>query len=374
MIRKFGFLTILSLTLLLVLTFCSQQKPEWQGEIYESDGVKIIRNPKKPMYEKEVLDLELELSIGGKDVQKEEYMFTNIKEMCVDNQENIYILDPHQKSVKKFNRQGEFVQSIGRPGQGPDEYGWPWDICLSSNKLAVLDLIYRRIIFYSLDGEYIRHISTFKKGQPFDIKMNTNHEFIVYTLGYGQQNSYQLIRFDADFKKIDVIDSFKREKLPILESISPNIHWCLTQKDEVIWGFSDRYEIKIQNAQGKLTTRILRNYDPIPVDEQHYAEQIDRKFGGRAPGPRFQQKLPKFHPAFHSILSDDKGRIYIGVFDKDKDSLNTYDILDAEGRYLAKIDLPVTPFLFKKGKLYCLKQEPEGYLMICRYKMKWKKL
>jgi len=356
------------------MTFCGRHKSEWKGEIYESDGVKIIRNPKKPMYDRDVLDLELELSIGGKDVQKEEYMFTNIKEMCVDDQENIYLLDPHQKSIKKFSRKGNFLHAIGRSGQGPGEYGWPWDICLSSNRLAVLDLIYRRIILYSLDGEYIKHINTFKKGQPFDIKMNSNQEFIVYTLGYGEQNTYQLIRFNTDFKKLDVIDSFEREKIPLLDSLAPTIHWCLTQKDDIIWGFSDRYEIKIQNAQGKLTTRILRNYDPIPVDEQKYAEQIKIKFGGKPPGPQFQQRLPKFHPAFHSLLSDDKGRIYISVFDKEEDSQSIYDVLDAKGRYLAKINLPVIPFLFKKGKLYSLKQDSDGYLLINRYQMKWKKL
>ena len=374
MIKNLKLLAVISLTFLLALSYCGKQKSDWQGEIYESDGVQIIRNPKKPMYEKDVLDLELELSLGGKDVQKEEYMFTNIKEMCVDDNENIYILDPNQKSIKKFNRRGEFLHTIGRSGQGPGEYGWPWDICLFSDRLAVLDLIKRRIIFYSLEGEYIEHISTFKKGQPIDFKMNSNQEFMVYALTHGEKSIYELSRFDADFGKLDVIDSFEREKIPLLESLAPTIHWCLTQKDEVIWGFSDRYEIKIRNAQGQLTTRILRNYDPVPVDEQEYAEQIERKFGGKAPGPQFQQRLPKFHPAFHSILSDDKGRIYIGVFDQEEDSLSTYDILDAEGRYLAKINLPVTPFLFKKGKLYCLKQESEGYLMICRYKIKWKKL
>jgi hypothetical protein len=374
MIKKMDSLTIISLALLLVLTFCGKQKSEWDGEIYESNGVKIIRNPKQPIHDRYVLDLELELSIGRKDVPKDEYIFTNIKEMCVDDQGNIYILDPNQKSIKKFNSKGKFLFTIGRSGQGPGEYGWPWDICVNNNRLVVFDIIYRRIILYSLDGEYIKHISTFKKGQPRDIKMNSSKEFIILSSVPGEKHVNELSRFDANFNKIDVIDSFERDKLPILESISPDIHWCLTQKDEIVWGFSDRYEIKIQNAQGQLTTRILRNYDPIPVDEQKYAEQIKRKFGGKPPGPQFQQKLPKFHPAFHSILSDDKGRIYIGVFDETEDNGTFYDILDAEGRYLAKMKLSVSPFLIKKGKLYSLTQDPDGYLMINRYKMKWKKL
>ncbi|MFW6140607.1 MAG: 6-bladed beta-propeller [Acidobacteriota bacterium] len=336
--------------------------------------MKIIRNPKNPMHEKGVFDLELELSMEGKEAQKEEYMFTNIKELCVDDKENIYILDPNQKTIKKFNPKGEFLLSIGRSGQGPGEYGFPWDIGLSSNRLVVLDIIHRKLIFYSLDGEYKKQINTFKKGQPIDIKMNSKQEFIVYTLVHGQKRTYELSRFDANFKKIEVIDSFEREKIPILESLAPDIQWAVTKKDEVLWGYSDRYEIKIQNAQGKLSTRILRNYDPVPADEKEYAEQINKKFGGRPPGPQFQQKLPKFHPAFHSILCDEKGRIFIGTFDKTEDKRNTYDILDAEGRYAAKIELPVTPFLFKKGKLYSLEQDPQGYLLIKRYKIRWKNL
>jgi len=319
-----------------------------------------------------VFDLELELSLGGRDVQKEEYLFTNIKELCVDDHGNIYVLDPNQKSIKKFNSKGEFLGSVGKPGQGPGEYGWPWDISVNNNRLVVFDIIYRKIITYSPDGEYIKHISTFKKGQLRDIEMNSNQEFIVQQLVSEHKNTYQLIRFDVNFKKIEVIDSFEREKIPILESIVPDIHWCLTKKDEIIWGYSDRYEIKIQNTRGELTTRILKNYDPIPVDEKQYAEQIKVKFGGRPPGPQFQQRLPKFHPAFHSILTDDKGRIYIGIFDKTEEKETTYDILDADGRYIARMKLPVRPFLFKKGKLYTLKQDPEGYFSINRYKMKWK--
>ncbi|MBD3414692.1 MAG: 6-bladed beta-propeller [Candidatus Aminicenantes bacterium] len=372
MIKKKGFLAATSLAGLLLLVFCGKQKLEWQGEIYKSEGVKIIRNPKTPMYEKDVLELEEELSLGGKEVQKQEHMFSSIKEMCVDDSGNMYILDINQKSINKFNSKGEFLGALGRTGQGPGEYGFPWDICISGNRLVVFDIIYRRIIFYSLDGEHIKHINTFKKGQLLDIEMNSNQEFLVHLLASGQKSMYELSWFDADFNKIEVIESFEREKIPLLESLSPDIHWCLTKKDEVVWGYSDRYEIKILDAHGQLTTRILRNYDPIPVNEQEYAGQIKRKFGGKSPGPRFQQKLPKNHPAFHSILSDDQGRIFIGTFDNTEDQGHNYDILDAQGKYIAQMTFPVTPFLFKKGKLYCLEQDPDGFILVKRYRVKWK--
>jgi len=374
MIKKIKIVTVCFFVCLLMMVFCESQKSEWQGRIYESNNVKIIRNPKRPIYEKDVFDLKLELTIGGKEAQKPACMFTNIKEMAVDNQENIFVLDSHQKSIKKFNPQGNYLCSIGRLGQNPGEYGFPWDICLLKNRLSVLDIIYRKLVFYSLGGNFIKQINTVKKGQPIDIKVNSNQEYIIYTLLHRQNRSYELSKFDHDFKKIDVIDSFEREKIPILESLSPDIQWCLTTKDEIIWGYSDRYEIKIQNSKGIFTKRILRNYDPVPVNKQEYAEKINKKFGGKPPGPQFQQKLPKFHPAFHSILTDDIGRIFIGVFPKSDEKGMPYDILDPDGRYLAKMELPFTPYLFKKGKLYSLEKDSGGYLLIKRYQIKWKNL
>jgi hypothetical protein len=54
---------------------CVQQKTEWKGSIEEKDGVRIVKNPKEPMYDEGVFQVEENLSIGIRE-GNENYMFS----------------------------------------------------------------------------------------------------------------------------------------------------------------------------------------------------------------------------------------------------------------------------------------------------------
>ena len=87
---------------------CSSQKTDWQGSIEVVDGVTVVKNPKEPMYGEDVFSLEEELSIG--DVEgPEEYMFSRMRSVAVDDEERIYILDTTEAHVKVFDQNGKPV-------------------------------------------------------------------------------------------------------------------------------------------------------------------------------------------------------------------------------------------------------------------------
>jgi hypothetical protein len=48
---------VLSISALMMLVSCQQQKAEWKGTIEKVDGVTIVRNPKEPIYEEDVINL-----------------------------------------------------------------------------------------------------------------------------------------------------------------------------------------------------------------------------------------------------------------------------------------------------------------------------
>jgi hypothetical protein len=54
----------IGLTLFLVFSIfcCNSQKTEWQGTVEEVDGVKVVKNPKEPMYGEDVFSLAEKLS------------------------------------------------------------------------------------------------------------------------------------------------------------------------------------------------------------------------------------------------------------------------------------------------------------------------
>jgi hypothetical protein len=55
---KRGISTALSLCALTMLISCSQQKAEWKGTIEDVDEVKIVNNPKEPMYGENICIIE----------------------------------------------------------------------------------------------------------------------------------------------------------------------------------------------------------------------------------------------------------------------------------------------------------------------------
>jgi hypothetical protein len=81
------------------------QKPEWNGKIETENGVKVIRNPREPIYGQIKLDLKEDLSIGGENDKN--YMFYRVRGIAVDNQENIYVADMSNFRVQKFDYRQE---------------------------------------------------------------------------------------------------------------------------------------------------------------------------------------------------------------------------------------------------------------------------
>ena len=60
----------LSISALILLVSCHQQKAEWKGTVEEENGITVVKSPIEPMYKEDVFSLEEELSTGeaeGKD-------------------------------------------------------------------------------------------------------------------------------------------------------------------------------------------------------------------------------------------------------------------------------------------------------------------
>ena len=137
-------------------------------------------------------------------------------------------------------------------------------------------------------------------------------------------------------------------------------------------GFSNSYEINIYDPNGKLKTRIIKDYDLIQINEDEYSEQVNNKFGGRPIPPEFEQELPKNYPAFKSFTIDDEGRLFVRTFEKDENGDGYFfDIFDSDGKYLVKLSLWATPQVFRRGKCYTIEDDAEGFQFVRRYKVTW---
>ena len=164
---------ILVFMILIVFAFCGKQKPQWGGTIEEVDGVTVVKNPKEPIYGEGIFGLKDELTIGKKKGE-EEYMFTRLIAIDVDEKGNIYTLDLREGHIKAFDNNGKYIKTIGKKGQGPGEMQMPYNIHITPKKeILVNDARARRLLFFSLDGTFLRQISTAKMTFFVYPKMNS---------------------------------------------------------------------------------------------------------------------------------------------------------------------------------------------------------
>jgi len=358
---------ILFISAFILLISFGEQKAEWKGKIEVENGVNVIKNPKEPIYGKNVFILAEELSIG-KAGRVEEYIFSRVRSIAVDEKDMIYVLDTKEAHVKVFDKNGDYVKTVGRKGQGPGEMSLPFSVCITSqNEIMVQDLNNRRIMFYSLDGNFIKSLSTANiliVGSNIDSKGNIIG--IVSTRGPEKQ-IIELKKFDSNLNYLYSLISFS---LPSGSStfnpFMPELCWAVSKDDSVICGYPEKYELKVYNSEGNVIKRVVKDSMPVKITQ----EEIEEKKKS-LPGP-MQLDIPPYHSAYQDFSIDEENRIFVQTWERaENEEGYYYDVFDSEGKYIAKIPLKFPPHVWKKNKLYTIEEDEDGFQMVKRYKVTW---
>ena len=370
------YLSIVLFLSISVLCFSfGRQKAEWKGKIEKRDGITVIKNPKEPMYGEDVFSLEEELSIGEADGRKD-YMFSMIVSIDVDNEGNIYVLDIKETHIKVFNPDGRLMRIIGRKGQGPGEFQRPFTIQITAqNEVVIWDVMVRRLLFFSSDGEYKKSISIKNLfSQPI---INSEGDIVsLVNVDVAENPKYELRKYDLELNPLTFYYSFPKYNSVRdgHNSFRSVLQWAVTNNNEVVCGHPDKgYELKIFNPEGKITKNIIKDYTPIKIP----AEEIKRATKQQLPPGRFYS-VPKYYSPFIWIIVDEDNRIFVCTRKRLKNKGGRYwDVFNPEGKFIAKIPisheaLMERPIIFKGGKLYLVEADEEGFQFVKRYKVTWK--
>lgn len=121
------------------------------------DSIQIISNPNEPVFGEIIFDLEEDLRIGKE--SNENYLFNKIQDVQVDLSGNIYVSDMNNFRIQKFDKNGKYLQTIGRWGQGPGEFEQPTIIRIDnmSGNFFVKDYVYF-IEQFKGNGDFIRSL------------------------------------------------------------------------------------------------------------------------------------------------------------------------------------------------------------------------
>ena len=342
-------------------------------EIKKENGVTVIYNPKKPSPPAGIpteLILEEDLTLGVREGQ-EEYMLLDPTDIDVDNNGNIYVLDRKAFHIKVFDKEGQFLRTIGKKGQGPGEMQRPRDIDITpQGELLINDGATRRLLFFSLEGNFLKEISAGKLWLFVDPKADSDGNIVGSFIIMAEIPSHQLKKFNPMLEPVSDIFTLELAKPPAMDTRFPRIYWEIMEGNFLVWGTQTKYELHILDSGGKEIRRIVKDYDPVEFTKEDKEKVLER---GLYEGPDVKLIWHKHHLAFMDFTCDEQGRIFVRSFEKTKDEKSHfYDIFDPEGRYIAKIPLEIRPRIWKTKKMYTIYEDEEGYRFVKRYAVDWK--
>jgi len=128
-----------------------------------------------------------ELTIGNDENAPAEYLFSRISSLTTDSNNNIYVSQKNISEIKIFTKNGHFIKSIGKKGQGPGE--------IQEVTCMVVDLNDDLIVVDRLNHRFTRFENLGEKFQIYSIPLKINIDpWAIYPLGPSNYLLYYHIR------------------------------------------------------------------------------------------------------------------------------------------------------------------------------------
>jgi len=119
-------------------------------------GKKIIEN-KAPLWKDKRIELKYYRQIGKLEGDNENYLFNLPICLAIDSKNNLYVGEQGNIRIQKFDKDLNYIKTIGREGQGPNEFEIVGIIIIQRDTLYVMSS-FRNISVLTLDGKEIRRI------------------------------------------------------------------------------------------------------------------------------------------------------------------------------------------------------------------------
>jgi len=371
------------------------QKAEWKGKIEIEDGIKVIKNPAEPLYGEIKLELEEDLSIGNE--EDENYLFYGARDIQVDTDGNIYVLDRGNHRLQVFDKDGKYLRSIGKRGQGPGEFSQP--SCLQideeTGNIFVADFRSMTIIIFEKEGKYIDkdvHLVELLNDFYLDSDrciwgkfslpgINVIYRFIKKLTLTGKVEK-TLAEIPYHTQRIEISKTREGNTTSLLAAMvnsgyEDDLFIYRVNNDTFIYGHSKKYELIAVDKAGNALFMIRKDESPIKITKNERERIKNRiKEGIMMQGhyvPEISIKFPDYKAHFYSIITDDKSRIYVrkNPVARESNTNHEYDVFNKEGLYLYKINSDHYPEVIKDGYVYTIVvNEETGLEQIKRYRIK----
>ena len=356
----------------------------------------------------------------GRSVGPPEYMFALITDIAQHPDGSVFIVDSSRVStfVRRYDRDGNFLNDVGRMGQGPGEFQRVAAIGITPDgDVALWDTRSRRLTIMSPDGSYLDSLNA-------DSGLNSSQMLLIDASGNFYVRTWKEDPEDGAAQRLngylkyspagELIETIWLPRSGLMRGESwvtqtpgglvyPFVRQTLaavTTRGVLVSGANERYVLQYTRG-GELQFRVERPWEPIELHAEEYAEWVARQaaISGQAartsapvnapPTDRYPP-IPETKPAFMSLSPGVDSTVWVRRYTAAHKRTDltprdpgdnrprmtwweypTFDVFGLEGEFLGTVELPheIAPVVFHSDYIWTVRSDEQGENVAVRFRV-----
>ncbi len=276
------------------------------------DGARIVHNVKGKWGASPKVRLEPIRVIGDADTDDENLAFNMPNDLVEDGRGNIYIADSANARIQKLDKDGAFIATLGRRGQGPGEFTSVRSLAIDpDDRLYAFDAGQRRVTILTSEGREARTIRLLK-GNISGLRLMKDGSLLVgEPLRSGPRQDVVPPRILL--KIIDDQETVKAEfgspvdyGEPVTSQVGNSIYFTIGSDNGPVAAFSYQNRVEKYTPAGRIVWRADRplNFDTKVIEKG--------KFESTPTTSTFRG--PNMNRCSNGVAVDAAGRIWVVTY------------------------------------------------------------
>ena len=316
---------------------------------------------------------ERETTIGS--VDDPAYVFGPIAHMALGPDGLLYSTHAGEGQVRRWTADGTPAGSLGRRGEGPGEFQYPYMLGFHGDSLWVWDILANRASYFDLAGGFLGSSSSGPNagggGDPFlrPVAPLRDGTFMGLTppmstaIARGDLTETPYMRMDPEGRGLDLIWTQRWERRDVFGGTSLSLPFG----DADLSGFGKRgllvVERRTWTGEGNADVRIseiafdgdtvftaIVPYEPVPLEAERFDSVVTAWIEGAGRGAARGAELeaayrPAYLPAVRNFVAAEDGTIWLQRFDPvvsdAGENVHEWWVLNGEGNPVARALTPV---------------------------------